>query len=222
MPLRMDDGVNPESFHPCRPRPDLRKLADMPHEQTATFSSIEDSTREDWALISTDFMKYARQLPQRIVAHLKLLDGDFGGFPVDRLHHSLLTATFAMQAGRDDEYVACALLHDIGDTLGSFNHPDIAAAILKPFVSEENHWMVEKHGIFQGYNFFHHIGMNRNLRDGLRDHPFYDRTARFVERYDNPAFDPKRTCLGLETFVPIVERVLAKPKKTLYEAGSAK
>jgi predicted HD phosphohydrolase len=153
----------------------------MPHEQIATFSSIEDSTREDWALIATDFMKYAQQLPQRIVAHLKLLDDDFGGFPVDRLHHSLLTATLAMQAGRDEEYVACALLHDIGDTLGTFNHPDIAAAILKPFVSEENHWMVEKHGIFQGYYFFHHIGLDRNMREQFRGHPHFLRTAEFCE-----------------------------------------
>jgi hypothetical protein len=72
--------------------------------------------------------------------------------------------------------VVCALLHDIGDTLGSFNHPDIAAAILKPFVSEANLWMVQHHGIFQGYNFFHHIGLDRNLRDQFKDHPHCERT----------------------------------------------
>jgi len=99
--------------------------------------------------------------------------------------------------------------------------PEVAAAILHPFVSEENHWMVEKHGIFQGYNFFHHIGMDRNARDALRDHPSYDRTARFVERYDNPAFDGKRACAALETFVPLVERVFATPKKTVYEVRGA-
>ena len=46
-----------------------------------------------------------------------------------------------------------ALLHDIGDTLAPYNHPDVAAAIVKPFVSEANHWMVAHHGIFQGYYF---------------------------------------------------------------------
>jgi len=163
----------------------------MTEDRVATFSSIEHSTREDWMLIGADFMKYSRQLPQRVVAHLKLLDGDFGGFPVDRLHHSPLTATLAMQDGCDDEYVACALLHDIGDTLGTFNHPDIAAAILKPFVSEENHWMVEKHGIFQGYYFFHHIGMDRNMREQFRGHPHFARTAHFCDKYDGPGFDAK-------------------------------
>jgi hypothetical protein len=69
--------------------------------------------------------------------------------------------------------------------------------------------------VLQGYNFFHHIGMDRNMRDTLRDHPCYDRTARFVERYDNPAFDGTRACLPLETFVP-VERVFAAQKKSMY------
>jgi len=187
----------------------------------ATFRSMDESTAGDWAIIVPEFLHLASGLARRVLAHLQLLDGDYGGFPVDRLHHSRLTATLALEAGEDEEYVACALLHDIGDTLGSWNHPEVAAAILRPFVSDENHWMVDKHGIFQGYNFFHHIGMDRNLRDGLRDHAFYDRTARFVERYDNPAFDPKRACLPLETFAPIVERVLAKPKRTLYVVKGA-
>ena len=72
------------------------------------------------------------------------LDGDFGGFNVDRLEHSLQTATRAHRDGRDEEYVVCALLHDIGDTLGTYDHGAIAAAILKPFVSEANLWMMER------------------------------------------------------------------------------
>src|SRR5713226_9479512 len=112
---------------------------------------MKESTVEDWAIIGAHYMGFAKALPDRILEHLKLLDGDFGGFPVDRLHHSLLTATLAHKAGEDEEYVVCALLHDIGDTLGSYNHPDVSAAILEPFVSEANRWMVEKHGIFQGY-----------------------------------------------------------------------
>jgi predicted HD phosphohydrolase len=182
----------------------------------ATFRSMDKSTAEDWQAIVPEFVLLTSGLAGRVLAHLRLLDGDFGGFAIDRLHHSRLTATLALEAGEDEEYVTCALLHDIGDILGSWNHPEIAAAILRPFVSEENHWMVEKHGVFQGYNFFHHIGMDRNVRDALRDHPFYDRTARFVERYDSPAFDGERSCLPLEHFVPIVERVFARPKKTMY------
>ncbi|MCU0930454.1 MAG: HD domain-containing protein [Serpentinimonas sp.] len=185
----------------------------------ASFTRMQDSTREDWALILPEAMKMARSLPERVLAHLALLDGDFGGFPVDRYTHCLQTATLALKDGRDDEYVTCALLHDIGDTLGSYNHPDIAAAILKPFVSEENLWMVQHHGIFQGYNFFHHIGMDRDMRNTFQGHPHYERTAEFVELYDNPAFNPAVKAEPIETFVPIVQRVLAKPRNTIYKAA---
>ncbi|MBW8843427.1 MAG: HD domain-containing protein [Burkholderiales bacterium] len=188
----------------------------------ANFTRMDESTREDWAAIVPEAMKMARSLPDRVLDHLRLLDGDFGGFPVDRLTHCLQTATLAHRDGRDEEYVCCALLHDIGDTLGSFNHPDIAAAILKPFVSEENLWMVQQHGIFQGYNFFHHIGLDRDMREQFRDHPHFARAAEFVERYDNPAFDPKAEALPLSFFEPMLRRLMAQPRQSIYKAAMQK
>lgn len=177
---------------------------------------MRDGTPEDWAVIAREFGAYARELPGRVLTHLKLLDGDFGGFPVDRLTHCLQTATLAHRDGQDEEYVVCALLHDIGDTLGSFNHPDIAAAILRPFVSERNLWMVEQHGIFQGYYFFHHLGLDRDLRERFRGHPHFEYTAEFCEKYDQAAFDPNYESLPLETFEPMVRRVMAKPVRSIY------
>src|SRR5690349_10311739 len=157
-------------------------------EPRASFVNMAASTAEDWFTIASQFVPYARKLPERVLTHLSLLDGDYGGFPVDRLTHCLQTATRAHKDGRDEEYVVCALLHDIGDTLGSYNHPDIAGAILKPFVSDANHWMVQNHGIFQGHYFFHHLGLDRNLRDQFHGHPHYKRTEEFCALYDNPAF----------------------------------
>ncbi|MFZ5958519.1 HD domain-containing protein [Pseudomonas knackmussii] len=182
----------------------------------ATFTHMEDGSAADWAIIAQDFAQYAALLPDRILAHLRLLDGDFGGFPVDRLTHSLQTATLAHRDGRDEEYVICALLHDIGDTLGSYNHADIAAAILKPFVSPENHWMVEKHAIFQGYYFFHHLGLDRHLREQFKDHPQFEQTIEFCARYDAAAFDPEGETLPLDFFEPMLRRVFAKPRQTIY------
>jgi len=166
-------------------------------------------------------MQMSRGLPDRVLAHLRLLDGDFGGFLVDRLTHSLQAATLAHADGRDEEYVCCALLHDIGDTLGSFNHPDIAAAILKPFVSEANLWMIQQHGIFQGHNFFHHIGLDRDLREQFRGHPHFERTAEFVALYDNPAFDPEAEALPLAFFEPLLRRLMAQPRQSIYRAATA-
>lgn len=187
-----------------------------PTQTRARFTRMQDSTAQDWRLIAGEFRIYAEALPERVLAHLRLLEGDCGGFPVDRLTHSLQTATRALRDGRDEEYVVCALLHDIGDTLGAYNHPDIAAAIVKPFVSEANHWMVEKHGVFQAYYFFHHLGMDRDIREQFRGHPYFDRTAEFCELYDNPAFDSDGETLPLSEFEPLVRRVFARPKNTIY------
>ena len=186
----------------------------------ASFKRMEDSTQDDWRAIGAEVMVATRSLPDRVLAHLKLLDGDHGGFPIDRYQHSLQTATRALKDGRDEEYVVCALLHDIGDTLGSYNHFDIAAAILKPFVSEANHWMVQHHGIFQGYYFFHHVGLDRNLRDQFRGHEHFTRTEEFCALYDNAAFDAAAPTLPIEEFEPMLRRVFAQPKNSLYKAAS--
>ena len=191
-------------------------------EQRAGFTSMQESTKEDWEIISSRHGAAKSLLPDRVLAHLNLLGGDTGGFAVDRLQHSLLTATLAHKGGEDEEYVVCALLHDIGDTLGSWNHPEVSAAILKPFVSEANRWMVEKHGIFQGYYFFQHLGLDANLREQFRGHEHFDRTARFAEMYDNPAFDPNLECAPLEFFEPMVRRVFATPKNSIHKNAPAR
>jgi len=191
----------------------------QPEAPRAQFTNMAECTAADWRIIMSQLAPYARELPNRVLSHLKILDGDYGGFAVDRLVHCRQTATLAHRDGRDEEYVVCALLHDIGDTLGTFNHADIAAAVLKPFVSAENHWMVEKHGIFQGYYFFHHVGMNRDLREQFRGHPDFERTAEFCAKYDGPAFDPKGEAAPLEFFAPMLRRVFAQPKNSIYSGA---
>jgi predicted HD phosphohydrolase len=183
----------------------------------ARFSAMADGTREDWGIIATSALEFYPGLADRVMTHLRLLDGDFGGFKVDRLTHSRQTATRAYRAQRDDEYVACALLHDIGDTLGSYNHPDIAAAIVKPFVSEAHHWMVEQHGVFQGYYFFHFLGLDRNLRDQFEGHPHYDLCAEFCADFDQPAFDPDYPTMELDEFAPLLRDLMSAPKRSIYK-----
>ena len=183
----------------------------------ANFSRMDQSTAEDWQVIMTEQKGFMKGLPDKILAHMELLGGDYGGFPIDRLQHSLQTAHLAAEAGEDEEFIVCALLHDIGDTLGPVNHADVAAVILEPFVSEANHWMVKHHAIFQGYHFFHHLGLDRHMRDGLRDSEYFERTLRFVDEYDNPAFDACQPEMSLDLFEPMVRRVFARPRKSLYK-----
>ena len=189
----------------------------QPTKNQATFTHMKDGKAEDWQVIASSFGEFAKGLPDRILSHLKMLEGDFGGFPVDRLTHCLQTATLAHRDGKDDEYVVCALLHDIGDTLGTYNHADVAAVLLEPFVSDANYWMVKHHAIFQGYFFFHYLGMNRDMRDQYRDHPHFERTIEFVHKYDSPAFDPDAETLPLSYFEPMVQRGFAQPVRSLYK-----
>lgn len=198
----------------------LHDEAMLPTEERARFAAMEEGTAEDWAIIGSHYSDFAKVLPDRIIAHLKLLEGDFGGFPVDRMEHSLQTATRAYRDGRDEPYVVMALLHDIGDTLGTYNHPEVAASIIKPFVSEELHWICEHHGAFQGYYFFHYLGMDRNIRDNFRDHPHFAACAEFCEKYDQSAFAPDYDTLPLEFFEPMLRRVMARPINSMYKGLS--
>ena len=187
----------------------------------AAFHHMRDGTLDDWRVIADEQKLHALKLPDRLLDHLRLLSGDYGGFAVDRLTHSLQTATLAHLDGKDEEYVVCALLHDIGDTLASYNHADLAAVILQPFVSMENHWMIANHGLFQGYYFFEHLGLDRHSRDRFSHLPdLYQRTVEFCEKYDAAAFDPSAHTLPLEFFEPLLRRVMATPKRSIYMASN--
>lgn len=187
----------------------------------SSFTSMVDGTAQDWKIISEEMKPFQRDLPNRILTHLKLLQGDYGGYSVDRFEHSLQTATRAFRDGRDEEYVVCALLHDIGDTLGSANHADVAAVILKPYVSEANHWIIEHHGIFQGYYFFHYLGLDRDMREQFRGHPQFEACAQFCHLYDQSAFDPAYESMPIEAFEPMVHKVFSQVKHSIYRKPQA-
>ena len=187
-------------------------MADGEIQAQAKFTAMTEGTQEDWMAIVQAAGPFSRELPDRMIAHLKMLAGDSGGYAVDRLEHSLQTATRAFKDGRDEEYVVCALLHDIGDLLAPSHHADMGAAILKPYVSEQNHWMLEKHGIFQGYYFWHHIGGDQNAREQFRGHPWFEYTAQFCHLYDQNSFEPDYDSMPLEAFEPLVRKVLEKPR----------
>ncbi|MCU0728536.1 MAG: phosphohydrolase [Sphingopyxis sp.] len=194
---------------------------DSEHNDRAQFHAMTEGTQADWDIIASHARQFSPQGGRRVLDHLKLLDNDYGGFPVDRLTHCLQTATRAHRDGRSDSYVVMALLHDIGDTLGAYNHPDIAAAIIKPFVSEEEHWICEQHGIFQGYYFFDYLGLDKDMREAFRGHPHFEATAEFCAKYDQAAFDPHYDHAPLEFFEPMVMRLFEKPKRSIYKAAMA-
>jgi predicted HD phosphohydrolase len=170
---------------------------------------MDESTVDDWALLRREFARDLDGLADRILAHLCLLRGEARGFAIDRYEHSLQSATRALRDRADEETIVCALLHDIGDVLSPRNHGQAAAAVLEPYVSPENCWMVEHHDVFQGYFYFDQLGRDPNARDCYRGHPAFERTAEFCARWDQVSFDPSYDTLPLETFTAPVYRLFS-------------
>eukprot|EP00943_MAST-04B_sp_MAST-4B-sp1_P001943 g1943.t1 len=113
----------------------------------------------------------AEHLSTRACDLLQLLKGTHMelGFPVDLYTHSIQSATRAYKDNAGDEIVVCALLHDIGEMLCPQNHGDIAAAILRPYISQKMHWVLANHEVFQGYYYFDKVGMDKFSRDAFKN-----------------------------------------------------
>jgi predicted HD phosphohydrolase len=175
-----------------------------------SFKSFAESTQEDWDIIMAARPAFIEALPGQLLAHLQLLRGESNGFPVDRLEHTLQTTTRAARAGKDDEYLFCALFHDVGDILAPDNHAGLAAALVRPYVSEANVWMVEQHALFQGYQYFHYIRADRNMRDQYMGHPYYEQTLEFCEEFDQSSFDATYASMALEEFESLVRDIVLR------------
>ncbi|HEY6429420.1 MAG TPA: HD domain-containing protein [Acidimicrobiales bacterium] len=173
------------------------------------FRRMDQGSDEDFALLAKVHASAVEALPDLLLRMVSELGAD-DLYTINRLDHSLQTATRALRDGRDEEYVVCALFHDVGESLGPFNHGEVAAAILKPFISIDNYWTLAHHQVFQVYFFGQHLGMDPNERDRFVSGPFYDRTVNFTSLYDEVSFDAAYPNEPLETFEPMVRRVLAK------------
>ena len=170
--------------------------------------------RDRYAFLIPLYEKCRNGVSDRLLELLKAMKGDKLGYQVDRYTHSLQSATRAESDGADEETVVCALLHDLGDVIAPDNHSEVIASILRPYISEKNHWVLKHHGLFQGYYYFHHIGGDRNARERYKDHPFYQDCVDFCEKWDQTSFDPDYPTLPLEYFEPMVRKVLTAPKHT--------
>ena len=171
-----------------------------------------NGSRADYDLVAAYDEANAAQLTERVLHWLRSMDGP-SPYQISRLQHCLQTATRAERDGADEETVVCALLHDIGDVLAPTNHSQAAAALLRPYISEQNYWVIEHHGLFQGYYYFHHYDQDPNERDRYKDHPHYAACVDFCHRWDQASFDPDYATESLEHFEPAVRAVLGRAPK---------
>jgi predicted HD phosphohydrolase len=185
--------------------------ASLKPNRLVSFRRMQDGTSEDYELLGRLERDYALALPDRVLGALSKLDHSLQGYRVSRLGHSLQTATRALEAGADEELIVAALIHDIGDELAPYNHSEIAAGILRPYVRPEVTWIVEQHGLFQTYYFAHHYGGDREARERFREHPWYQACKDFCADWDQCSFDPDYPTKPLSEFEPLVRKILGRP-----------
>ena len=178
--------------------------------KTVNFTEMKHGTKEDYLLLDKHEKKFVEGTADRILSFMSSLNSTLEGYKIDRLEHSLQSATRALRDKADDEMIVATLLHDIGDELAPMNHSEYAAAVLKPYVSEKTHWIVEKHGEFQMYYYAHHLGGNRNQRDKYKGHKYFEDTVNFCENWDQSSFDPNYDSLKLKDFEPLVRKIFAR------------
>ena len=174
------------------------------------FTQMKDGDKEDYKILEKFEDKYIEGTAERLIRVLKSLESSLGGYQVSRLEHSLQTASRAWRDNASEEMIVAALLHDIGDEIAPLNHSELAASVLKPFVTEKTRWIVEKHGLFQTYYYNHHFGKDRNLRDKFKGHAHYQDTINFCHKWDQASFDPNYETIPLNNFAPLVGRVFSR------------
>lgn len=178
----------------------------------SSFTRMDESTAEQWATIGAETMANQERVAEGILTMLRSLADITDGFSTDQLTHALQTATMAERAGADDEMVVAALCHDIGKAVSVPSHPEISAAILKSYVSDDVYWVIKVHQDFQGRHYYHHFGGDPDAREQHRDHPAFTRAEQFADEWDQRAFDPDYDTLPLEHFEERVRKVFATPK----------
>ena len=180
-----------------------------------SFTEMKNGTKDDYLFLDRHEKNFASKTAYRIVKFMSGLTETLEGYQISRLEHSLQSATRAYKNGESEEMVVATLLHDIGDELAPMNHSEYAAAILKPYVSERTHWIVEKHGEFQMFYYAHHLGGDKNKRDKYKGHKYYQATIDFCEKYDQNSFDPNYKSLPLDFFKPMVKKIFSRKPYSL-------
>ncbi len=180
-----------------------------PHWQHIDKIALQDFSAEDWGLLNRQRAVYYRE--QQASHVLRMLadqahDPSFG-YLVNNYRHSLQSATMALRDGLSEEDVVVCLLHDVGFIACPSSHGEFAAALLGPYVSDRNVWMLDRHAVFQNIHSPNLPGVDPNERERWRGHAYFEWAATFVDRYDQACTDPSYDCAPLATFEPLVRRV---------------
>lgn len=175
--------------------------------------ALDDYRADDWAIWKRQRDQYYEQ--QKVDQILRLLEcqKDDPGYiyTINNYYHCLQTATRMLRADCSEEDIVVGLLHDVGFVTCNETHGQFAAALMQPYVSERNHWMLVHHAVFQQFHCYELDGCDRHARDRWSGHPHFEWTAEFVDKYDQCTISHDEEILPIEAFEPMVRRIFSRP-----------
>ena len=141
----------------------------------------------------------AAHVRRRTVGLLEQLDALRPASPraggMSRLGHCLQTAARARTAGRGDDIVVAALLHDVGHLIPHCDHAGVAADLLRPYVDEQTCLLLRCHAL---------LARGEPRPAALRD---AELAAAFVE-WDRVSWDRRYPTPPLVRFSGALDRVI--------------
>jgi predicted HD phosphohydrolase len=106
-----------------------------------------------------------------------------------------------MGDGANEELIVCALFHDVGETLGPLSDGQVGAALLRPFVSEQNY------GVLASAS-----GTRPQRLRPVEGQSLYQACVDFTTNWDEVSFTARHPSEPLSTFEPMVRSVLSRPR----------
>lgn len=194
-----------QGFEP--PSDDCYAQAEAAH---ASFTRSDASSAPDWEIIHAAARAQQAAVPRTVMNMLSTMSTLYVGSGISRLTHNLQTATRAMRANASDETVLIALMHDAGEVVSGTNHAEVAAALLRPYVSSASYYIVRTHMEFQLKHYGDEILLPTDMRDRYADQPWYTQAAVFSDAFDQMAFDPDYDTLPLAEFEPLVQQFFGR------------
>jgi predicted HD phosphohydrolase len=176
----------------------------------ARVASSDASSAPDWEIIHAATQTQQAAVPRTVMNMLSTMSTLYIGAGISRLMHNLQTATRAMRANASDETVLIALMHDAGEVVSATNHAEVAAALVRPYVSRASYYIVRTHMEFQLKHYGDEVFLPTDMRDRYAGQPWYTQAAVFSDAFDQMAFDPDYDTLPLAEFEPLVQQFFGR------------
>lgn len=177
----------------------------------AGFTRLDQGSALDWQIIDAAVRGQQYGVADTVLNMLRTLRGLYAGFSIDQHMHVTQTATRAKRANAPDELIVCGLVHDMAKIISNYNHPEIVAAIVRPYVGYGSYRILRHHMEFQWKSYGMQAGLPTNLRERYTGEMWFADAVRFSDEWDQTSFDAAYDALPLEEFEPLVRAFFDKP-----------